>query len=114
MTIALSAADYTDLWDWRNPSSQSKVEENSESIFTCPDQLGSGRDRSIELRGISLLLIDLAYHGDLKLVMDEDEDRFIEFGFNLAGTFANRSSKDNFLPWGLSADRIDREVENAS
>ena len=106
MTIALSAADYTDLWDWRNPTPQSQAEENSDIILTCPEQLGNGCERSIELRGIYLLLIDVAYHDDLRIVMDEDEDRCIEFGFNLAGTFANRTSGHNFLQWGLSADRI--------
>ncbi len=104
--LALSAADYTELWDRRNPSHQSQVEENPDIILTCPEQLGSGCERSIELRGISLLLIDVAYHDDLRIVMDEDEDRCIEFGFNLAGTFANRSSGNNFLQWGLSNDRI--------
>jgi AraC family transcriptional regulator, transcriptional activator of the genes for pyochelin and ferripyochelin receptors len=100
--LVISAAGYTALWDDGNPIIQCSAPNNDrEIIYNCPELLGQGYERSIELHGIELLFIDRTYDDDLRIVMAEPEDRCIEFGFNLAGTSANRSSGQNFLQWGL-------------
>jgi hypothetical protein len=91
--LVISATDYTDLWDGCNPPIQnSELNDDRDVTISCPECLGRGYERSIELRGMELLLIDRTYDDDLRIVMAEPEDRCIEFGFNLAGTSANRSS----------------------
>jgi AraC family transcriptional regulator, transcriptional activator of the genes for pyochelin and ferripyochelin receptors len=100
--LVLSAADCSDIWDLSNPTIQyPEPGDNLDIFYTCPELLGKGFERSIELRGIELLLIDTTYHDDLSITGAE-EDRCIEFGFNLAGTVANRSSGHNFFQWGMS------------
>jgi AraC family transcriptional regulator, transcriptional activator of the genes for pyochelin and ferripyochelin receptors len=100
--LVISATDYADLWDGCNPPIQnSELNDDRDVTISCPECLGRGYERSIELRGMELLLIDRTYDDDLRIVMAEPEDRCIEFGFNLAGTAVNRSSGQNFLQWGL-------------
>jgi AraC family transcriptional regulator, transcriptional activator of the genes for pyochelin and ferripyochelin receptors len=100
--LVISAADYADLWDDSNPTIQySEPKDDRDIISSCPELLGKGFERSIELRGIELLLIDTTYHDDLSIITAESEDRCIEFGFNLAGMAANRSGGQNFLQWGF-------------
>jgi AraC family transcriptional regulator, transcriptional activator of the genes for pyochelin and ferripyochelin receptors len=109
--LVISAADYEDLWDDCNPGIQySEPNDDRDIIYNCPDRLGRGYERSIQLRGIELLLIDTIYHEDLRIASAEVEDRCIEFGFNLSGTRVNRfsngeatpTSRQNFLQWGIS------------
>lgn len=108
--LVISAADYADLWEDNNPKIQySELKDDRDIVATCPKLLGNGWERSIKLRGIELLLIDTTYHDDVKIATVDAEDRCIEFGFNLAGTMANRSGGQNFLQWGF-ADCCSREI----
>lgn len=101
--IILPETNYADLWDISNPTIQyPELGDNLDIIYNCPEPLGNGYERSIQLRGIDLLLIDETYHDDVQIVAVEEEDRCIEFGFNLSGTSANRSGGQNFLQWGLA------------
>jgi AraC family transcriptional regulator, transcriptional activator of the genes for pyochelin and ferripyochelin receptors len=103
MTIALSGKDFEDLWDQNNSKIQYvEPQDDSDIIYSVPERLGIGTERWIELRGIDLLLINEIYHDDLRIHSPGEEDRCIEFGFNLAGTFAHRCGGHNFLQWGLS------------
>jgi AraC family transcriptional regulator, transcriptional activator of the genes for pyochelin and ferripyochelin receptors len=106
VTIALAEADFWDLWYENNPITRyAESGDDSDMIYTCPEWMGRGYERSIQLRGIELLLIDETYHDDLSIhsSVEEagEEDRCIEFGFNLSGVWANRTGGQNFLEWGL-------------
>jgi AraC family transcriptional regulator, transcriptional activator of the genes for pyochelin and ferripyochelin receptors len=100
--LVISAADYADLWDDRSSIQSSAPNDDRDVTIACPELLGKGYERSIQLRGIDLLFIDTTYHDDLSITTVEAEDRCIEFGFNLAGMAANRSGGQNFLQWGVS------------
>jgi AraC family transcriptional regulator, transcriptional activator of the genes for pyochelin and ferripyochelin receptors len=109
--LVLSETDYADLWEVSNSAIQyPEAEDKLDIVYNCPDRLGKGYERSIQLRGIELLIIDTTYHEDLRIVTTEVEDRCIEFGFNLSGTRVNRfsngeatpASSQNFLQWGIS------------
>jgi AraC family transcriptional regulator, transcriptional activator of the genes for pyochelin and ferripyochelin receptors len=103
MAITLSEENRWDLWYENNPMTQyPEPGDDSDIIYPCPERLGLGHRRIIELRGIELLVINETYHDDLIIRSSPGEkDRCIEFGFNLSGLFANRPSGHNFLQWGL-------------
>ncbi|BAU12076.1 transcriptional regulator [Leptolyngbya sp. NIES-3755] len=109
MTIALSGEDWRSLWDESNQHSDLL----SETVYQCPEQLGSGYEREIELRDINLLIIHETYHDDLKITIPpQEDDGCIEFGFNLAGCWANRSQGHNFLEWSQCEGQIIESVGN--
>lgn len=67
MTIKISEADYAKLWQLDNLSIQSlnlddlqafALQNSSDITNICPQQFGRGYERLIQLRGISLLVID--------------------------------------------------------
>jgi AraC family transcriptional regulator, transcriptional activator of the genes for pyochelin and ferripyochelin receptors len=111
VTIALLEKDWLDLWYENNPLSRyTDPEDDSDILYPCPEMIGKGYERIIQLRGIELLLIDETYVDDLSIISppdtDDADDECIEFGFNLAGVYADRAGGHNFLQWtGLPAWR---------
>ncbi len=102
MAIALSVDEYWDLWYTSNPLARyTEPGDDSDMLYPCPERIGQGYERVIQLRGIELLLIDETYVDDLCLtsLSNEDDDECIEFGFNLAGIWADRAGGYNFLEW---------------
>lgn len=68
VAIALLVEDFWDLWYQSNPLTRyAEPGDDSDIIYTCPKRLGRGYERSIQLRGIELLLIDETYHDDLRI-----------------------------------------------
>ncbi|MEH2177843.1 AraC family transcriptional regulator [Nostoc sp.] len=83
--------------------------DSSDIIYSCPEQFGVGYERWVELRDISLLIINQKYHDDLQIEFEAGQDEYeeIEFGFNLSGSYSgnrldfpyNKSGRENFLQW---------------
>lgn len=127
MTIKISEADYAKLWQPDNVSIQSfdldapqafPLQNSSDITNICPQQFGRGYERWIQLRGISLLVIDEEFYDDLRVEYEAYEsENLIEFGFNLSGTWVERAGGTNFLDWSVTgehyqesfAERLSRE-----
>ncbi|MEH2083950.1 MAG: AraC family transcriptional regulator [Nostoc sp.] len=110
MANIISQAEYQEkLYDCNNNTQYPDPLDSSDIIYSCPKQFGIGYERWIELRDISLLIINQKYHDDLGIVFEAGQDEFeeIEFGFNLSGSYSsnrldrafNRSDKENFIQW---------------
>jgi AraC-like DNA-binding protein len=103
MTNIISLADYQEFWRERNPNTrQPDPSDPSDIINICPQQFGSGYERWIELRDISLLIIDAEFHHDL-IIEKNYSDSFIgglEFGFHLLGSWNNIHAGKNFFQSG--------------
>ncbi|MBD2360333.1 hypothetical protein H6G36_03825 [Anabaena minutissima FACHB-250] len=88
MANIISLADYQEFWRERNQNTrQPDPSDPSDIINICPQQFGSGYERWIELRDISLLIIDAEFHHDL-VIERKYSDSFsggLEFGFHLSG-----------------------------
>ncbi|MBW4612454.1 MAG: AraC family transcriptional regulator [Desmonostoc vinosum HA7617-LM4] len=122
MAIIISQAEYQQKWYGIRKNVQYPDSLDSfDVVYSCPEKFGVGYERSIELRDISLLIINQKYHEDLQIVSEAEQDEFgcIEFGFNLSGNytcnrldiFRNRGSKENFLQWDLPFQNYDTCVD---
>jgi AraC family transcriptional regulator, transcriptional activator of the genes for pyochelin and ferripyochelin receptors len=124
MTFAISKSDYDALWAASNYGKYSSAVENNAIDFTyqCPHELGLGYEQWVNLRGISLLIINQKFKDDLLLKYStndfdvEDEcsayDRSqenknipnVEFGFNLLGNCCSKNPNLSFLELGEEED----------
>lgn len=114
MTIEISEADYAKLWQPDNLSIQSlnldeqqafPLQNYSDITNICPQQFGRGYERLIQLRGISLLVIDQELSDDLRFEYEAYEsEKLIEFGFNLSGAWSERTGGINFLEWSVTGE----------
>lgn len=103
MANIISLADYQEFWRERNQNTrQPDPSDPSDIINICPQQFGSGYERWIELRDISLLIIDAEFHHDL-VIERKYSDSFsggLEFGFHLSGYWNNIHAGKNFFQSG--------------
>jgi AraC-like DNA-binding protein len=103
MANIISLADYQEFWRERNQNTrQPDPSDPSDIINICPQQFGSGYERWIELRDISLLIIDAEFHHDL-VIERKCLDNFIgglEFGFHLLGYWNHVQAGKNFFQSG--------------
>jgi AraC family transcriptional activator of pyochelin receptor len=100
MGNSISLADYQELWTQYNQNSKpADLSDPNDVINLCPKQLGRGYERWIELRDISLLIIDTEFYDDLILNGTSEEDFIgcLEFGFHLLGYWNETDSGQNFL-----------------
>ncbi|MBC1224516.1 AraC family transcriptional regulator, partial [Nostoc sp. UCD120] len=108
MGHCISLADYQELWTKYNQNAKpADLSDPNDIINMCPKQLGHGYERWIELRDISLLIIDAEFYDDL-IIDSTSEENFIgclEFGFHLLGCWnATDSGKNFFLGSGIYKD----------
>ena len=124
MAKIISEAEYQERWYDSNKNTQYPDPlDSSDIIYSCPEQFGRGYERWIELRDISLLIINQKYHDDLKIVFEAGQDEFeqIEFGFNLSGSYSsnrldrpcNRGGGENFLQWDFYRGEYDTFVDTS-
>ena len=124
MANIISQAEYQERWYDLNKNTQYPDPlDSSDIIYSCPEQFGIGYDRWIELRDISLLIINQKYHDDLQIVFEAGQDEFeqIEFGFNLSGRYSsnrldhacNRGGKENFLQWNFYRGKYDTFIDTS-
>lgn len=103
MANIISLADYQGFWREHNQNTrQADPSDPSDIINTCPQEFGSGYERWIELRDISLLIIDAEFHHDL-IIEKNSSDSFtggLEFGFHLLGSWNNIHGGNNFFQSG--------------
>ncbi|KAM3091480.1 helix-turn-helix transcriptional regulator [Phormidesmis sp. 146-12] len=100
MAITISRADYDDLWKVCNPAPLvSSHSGYCERVEIVPEQFGEGYVRSIQFRGINLMLFNYQLHHDLHL-KDEVSETAWEIGFNLSGNRNNKCTGESFLEWG--------------
>ncbi|MBD2355418.1 helix-turn-helix transcriptional regulator [Tolypothrix sp. FACHB-123] len=103
MANIISLADYQGFWREHNQNTkQPDPSDSSDLINICPKQFGTGYERWIELRHISLLIIDAEFHYDL-VIEKNSLDGFIgglEFGFHLLGYWNNINAGKNFFQSG--------------
>ncbi|MBD2198071.1 MULTISPECIES: helix-turn-helix transcriptional regulator [Calothrix] len=100
MGNSISLADYQELWMQYNQNAKpADLLDPNDVINLCPKQLGRGYERWIELRDISLLIIDTEFYDDLILNGTSEEDfiECLEFGFHLLGYWNETDSGQNFL-----------------
>lgn len=101
MAITISRADYDDLWQERdfvpklfpNPS-------YFEEIKWLTGRIGQGHIQSIELRGITLCLLNYQLQEDLVVQEEPSSELVWELGFNLSGNRSGKRTGENFLTWG--------------
>jgi AraC-like DNA-binding protein len=101
MAIALSKANWNDLWkmSWQQASSVDPTDV-SDVMVKCPSSLATGYKRDISLpNGIDLTLHRYQFHEDV-IVIDTQpyEDGYIEFVFNLSST--NRYWQGDYVTGG--------------
>lgn len=100
MGNSISLADYRELWTQSNQNTKSAdLSDPNDVINLCPKQVGRGYERWIELRDISLLIIDIEFYDNL-ILHDTSEEYFLgclEFGFHLLGYWNETDSGQNFL-----------------
>lgn len=108
MAIVLSDVDYWELWEESNQNTQLLSDaDSSEILMECPQQLGKGYRRRIQLRqGIDLLIHNYNLSENLS-VKYEAYVYPLEFGFQISGDRSNRdgrsrSAGQNFLQSGAS------------
>ncbi|WP_082803833.1 MULTISPECIES: helix-turn-helix transcriptional regulator [unclassified Anabaena] len=103
MANIISLADYQELWRERNQNTQQPdPSDPSDIINLCPQQFGTGYERWIELRNISLLIIDAEFHHELVIEKTEPEIFIggLEFGFHLLGCWNKTNAGQNFFQSG--------------
>jgi AraC family transcriptional regulator, transcriptional activator of the genes for pyochelin and ferripyochelin receptors len=113
LTICISAEDYENLWQENDKSINAfDPADRYDTIYSCPQQLGQGYERWIELPEIYLLIIDQRLYQDLWIEIPSEacDEEVVEFGFNLSGTRSGKSRGENFLRFDpgevLSKDTI--------
>lgn len=116
MTIIFSEVDYWELWEESYQNTQRLSDaDSSEIILECPQQLGKGYRRQIQLQhGIDLLI----HNYDLYENLSVEYEAFIsslEFGFQISGDRNNRdgrsrSAGQNFLQSGASPSITSEEL----
>ncbi|MDM9382400.1 AraC family transcriptional regulator [Chlorogloeopsis sp. ULAP01] len=90
MTIILSSANWSELWEesWQHTQS-ADLSDNSDEIMPCPTQLAQGYKRNIGLRnGIHLTLHNYIFNEDVITVDRQSyQEDCLEWVFNLSSTF---------------------------
>ncbi|MFN6563198.1 MAG: helix-turn-helix transcriptional regulator [Nostoc sp. ChiSLP01] len=100
MVNIISSSDYEQLWQQSYQNIQYPDPSDSLDIINlCPKQFGKGYERWIQLRGISLLIIDEEFHEDLivQAVTQEIYIEELEFGFQISGTWRDTAAGKNFF-----------------
>ncbi|MBD0386802.1 MAG: helix-turn-helix transcriptional regulator [Nostoc sp. C3-bin3] len=103
MANIISLVDYQELWRESNQNTrQPDPSDPSDIINICPKQFGSGYERWIELRDISLLIIDAEFQDDLVIEKNFSDSSVggLEFGFHLLGYWNNINAGKNFFHSG--------------
>lgn len=71
----------------------------------CPQQLGSGYIRTIDLRGIELIIFNYQVQDDLNVIFKVPPgESWLEFGFHLSGKRSGKHAGQNFVEWGTSLE----------
>ncbi|MBW4627429.1 MAG: helix-turn-helix domain-containing protein [Brasilonema octagenarum HA4186-MV1] len=100
MASTISVDDYYQLWYDNNKNiQQSDPSDSSDVSYICPPQFGRGYERCIELRDISLMIIDEQFHDDL-IFESKSEEMYVdetEIGFHLAGNYNCLDAGKNFI-----------------
>ncbi|MDZ8108505.1 MAG: AraC family transcriptional regulator [Nostoc sp. DedQUE12a] len=100
MANIISSSDYEQLWQQSNQNIQyPEPSDSSDIINLCPKEFGKGYERWIQLRGISLLIIDEEFHEDL-IVQAPNQEIYIEqleFGFQISGSWRDTYAGKNFF-----------------
>jgi AraC family transcriptional regulator, transcriptional activator of the genes for pyochelin and ferripyochelin receptors len=78
MANTISLADYQEQWRVNAITEQPDPSDKYDVINLCPQQLGKGYERWIELRDINLLIINAELHDDLVIYTQSEEDYFQE------------------------------------
>jgi AraC-like DNA-binding protein len=100
MANIISLADYQELWRQSNQNTRKPDPSDSSDIINlCPQEFGSGYERWIELREITLLIIDANFHEQLIIEKSPKTncEHSLEFGFNLLGHWNNIHAGQNFF-----------------
>ncbi|MBE7385474.1 MAG: hypothetical protein F6J95_029255 [Leptolyngbya sp. SIO1E4] len=85
MAITFSQRDYWDLVHASRCTHQSPAAQSFETIIPCPEQLGEGYYRFINLRdGVELLIGNYQLHDDVVMMMPE-RSHSLEYGFHFSG-----------------------------
>ncbi len=103
MAKLISLAEYQELWRERNQNTkQPDPSDASDIINVCPQEFGSGYERWIQLRDISLLIIDAKFDHNLIIekAPEQSYSNGLEFGFHLLGYWNNTNAGQNFLHTG--------------
>jgi AraC family transcriptional regulator, transcriptional activator of the genes for pyochelin and ferripyochelin receptors len=104
MTIAIDKSGYDALWVANRTVSLSDILDGTDIIYQCPEQLGSGYERHVRLRGIDLLIKNHQFHRDLVVEHPVYENTdCVELGFCLA-------NQQNFVQWTCEGDYLDAEI----
>ena len=110
MSNIISQTDYNITWQQINENTQYPDESHTgDFINYCPENLGKGYHRQIQLRGIRLLIIDEQFDDDLYIESEDiqpSEYDKIEFGFNLSGSYSQNECGQSFLDWS-NQDQMD-------
>ncbi len=103
MANIISQTEYKRTWRQVNQNTHyPDKSDTADFINYCPQNLGKGYHRQIQLRGMRLLIIDEEFDDDLYVESEdiqEIEDDKIEFGFNLSGSYSRNECGQSFLDW---------------
>ncbi|MBW4644150.1 MAG: AraC family transcriptional regulator [Goleter apudmare HA4340-LM2] len=102
--------EYKRIWQQVNQNTYyPEPSDTMDFINYCPHNFGRGYRRCIKLRGIELLIIDEEFDDDLCIESDNspfNQERIIEFGFNLSGTYTERNGTQSFFDW-VGIDKLE-------
>ncbi|PIG94144.1 AraC family transcriptional regulator [Gloeocapsopsis sp. IPPAS B-1203] len=100
MTITIAHTDYQALWQESNlkPQHPDPV-DGCDRIEVCPDYLGTGYIRKLQLRGIELNIFNYSVREDV-IVTNKSGGTEWEFGFHLSGNRSGKQTGENFVSWG--------------
>lgn len=103
MANIISQTEYKRTWRQVNQNTHySDKSDPGDFINYCPQKLGRGYHRHIQLRGMRLLIIDEEFDDDLYVELEDNQesgDDKIEFGFNLSGSYSRKECGQSFLDW---------------
>jgi len=103
MVNVISQAEYKQTWQQINHNTHyPEASDTTDFINYCPQNFGRGYRRKIKLRGIELLIVDEEFYDDLCVECDSsqlEQERIIEFGFNLSGSYLGKNGKLSFFDW---------------
>lgn len=100
MANTILLADYQELWRERNPNAKKPDSKDASDIINlCPQEFGSGYKRWIELRDISLLIVNAEFNDNwvINTQSQEYHSQELEFGFHLSGNWHDVAAGKNFF-----------------
>lgn len=105
VTITLFSKDYEELWQDTRKLQQIELADSKETVRMCPQQLGSGYIRTIDLHGIELIILNYQVYDDLNVIFNVPPgESGLEFGFHLSGKRSGKRAGQNFVEWGTTLE----------